>query len=406
VAKLRIVGIVCLLFVLGGCSLIPTSGPQSSDIRAAQDYSSLPYAFVPITPTVLDVLTRTAPRFETAYAGKRKPRSGPAEIRFGIGDILTVTLFEAAAGGLFIPLEAGVRPGNFIALPPQAVDNKGNISIPYAGSIQAAGRTAVELQEAIVSALKDRALRPQAIVSLTEQRASSVTVLGEGVGSIRFPLSANGERVLDAIARAGLQAQGFDLWVMLERQGRRETLPFGALVYDPANNIYLRPQDTIYIYRQPQTFLAFGATGRQAQIPFEAWRISLAESAAKAGGLNDTQADPGSVFIYRGETREVAELLGVDCSRFSGPIIPIVYNLSLRDPAGYFLATRFEMRNKDVIYISNAISVDASKIMNYMRLIIATAQDPINYAIGIYTLKSASQGGASAIIIDTPPITP
>jgi hypothetical protein len=44
--------------------------------------------------------------------------------------------------------------------------------------------------------------------------------------------------------------------------------------------------------------------------------------------------------------------------------------------------------------------------MNYMRLIIATAQDPINYAIGIYTLKSASQGGASAIIIDTPPITP
>jgi hypothetical protein len=28
-----------------------------------------------------------------------------------------------------------------------------------------------------------------------------------------------------------------------------------------------------------------------------------------------------------------------------------VYNLDLRDPAGYFLASKFEIRNKDVIYV-------------------------------------------------------
>ena len=62
----------------------------------------------------------------------------------------------------------------------------------------------------------------------------------------------------------------------------------------------------------------------------------MAEAIAKVGGLTDGQADPASVFIYRGETREVAQLLGVDCSPFVGPIIPIIYNLNLRDPAGYF----------------------------------------------------------------------
>ena len=63
---------------------------------------------------------------------------GRPELRFGIGDVVSVTIFEAAAGGLFIPTEAGVRPGNFVTLPDQTVDNDGNISVPYAGLVKAA----------------------------------------------------------------------------------------------------------------------------------------------------------------------------------------------------------------------------------------------------------------------------
>jgi polysaccharide export outer membrane protein len=119
---------------LGGCSIVPTSGPQSIDVRnGQQDAESLPYGFVRVTPAVLEVLSRSAPRFSVAF----KDRRGPEELRFGIGDIVNVTLFEAGAGGLFIPSEAGVRPGNFVTLPPQAVDNKGNIFVPYAGAIRA-----------------------------------------------------------------------------------------------------------------------------------------------------------------------------------------------------------------------------------------------------------------------------
>ena len=249
-----------------------------------------------------------------------------------------------------------------------------------------------------MAALKDRALEPQAIVSWADQRASSINVLGEAVGSIRFPASASGERVLDAITRAGLKVPGHDLWVMLERRGRRETIPFGALIYEPANNIYLRPHDTIFIYRDPLTFVAFGATGRQGQFNFDAWRISLAEATAKASGLNDAQADPGSVFVYRGETREVATALGVDCTPFTGPIIPIIYNVSLRDPAGFFLATKFEMRNKDVIYISNAPTVDATKFLAYLRLVIATARDPVDAATSVYLLRNTARGIGTVVL--------
>ena len=44
----------------------------------------------------------------------------------------------------------------------------------------------------------------------------------------------------DVITRAGgPKSDGFDTWVMLERGGRRAIAPFGALVYEPSNNIYV-----------------------------------------------------------------------------------------------------------------------------------------------------------------------
>ncbi len=357
--SVQVVARIAVLSAFGlhcACSILPTSGPASSDVRAERsDPQGVPYALVRITSDVEKILERKAPRIAQVFPDRR----GPGEIRFGIGDVVSVTVFEAGAGGLFIPLEAGVRPGNFITLPNQSVDNSGNITVPYAGAIRAKGHTVVEVQKAIVDALQNRALEPQAVVALVDQRASSVSVLGDVGTPSRFP---------------------------------------------PANNIYVRPQDTIYLFTEPRTFTAFGASGTQGHFPFAAWRLTLAEAIGKAGGLSDILADPASVFLYRGEPREVAELLGVDCSRFSGPIIPIIFNLNLRDPSGYFLASNFEMRNKDVVFTSNAFAVESTKFMTYVRLVIGTVEDPMVAAITAYTLKGVVQGGAAATTIVSAPV--
>jgi polysaccharide export outer membrane protein len=390
---------------------MPAAGPESWDVRGHnQGADSLPYALVKLTPQVIELLATNAPRLSGMFTDRRPAKT----ITFGVGDIVGVTIFEAAAGGLFIPSEAGVRPGNFVALPNQAVDARGNISVPYTSGVRAAGRTAVEVQEAIVNALKNRAIEPQVLVSLIDQRTSLVSVLGEVKTPARLPVSAAGDRILDEITRAGGPANpGFDTWVMLEREGKRATVPFGALVYEPANNIYARPSDTIYVYSEPQTFVFFGASGGtngsvgigntftggsttpQGQINFGAWRISLAEAVAKAGGLNDNIADPASVFLYRGETREIAQQLGIDISTFEGPIIPVIYVVNFRDPAGYFIATRFQMRNKDVIYASNSPSIETAKVLSFLRLVVGTVNDPIVAVQNGYILKNLINGTAT-----------
>lgn len=382
--------------VLGGCSLMPAAGPESWDVKAEHSHT-LPYALVQITPQVNEVLAKLAPRL-TKFAEERRPH----DILLGIGDIVSVTIFESAAGGLFIPSEAGTRPGNFVNLPSQAVDSHGNISVPYAGNIRAAGRTPVQVQDAIVAALKNRAIEPQVVVSVADQRTSLITVLGDG-GARRIPASATPERVLDVIARAGgTGSPGADTWVVLERKRHRAVAPFGALVYEPVNNVYVHPDDILYMYREPQTFLAFGAFGAQQQIPFGTWRITLAEAVARAGGLVDGAADAASVFLYRGETRETAEQLGIDCTPYTGPLVPIIYNINLRDPAGYFLASNFEMRNKDMIYVSNSVSVESSKAMNYFMTINAALQAPMSTAIQAYTLKGLINGTSSTSTIVSP----
>jgi polysaccharide biosynthesis/export protein len=371
-----------VLLGVGGCSYFPVAGPTSADIYSGTS-PTVPYALIKLTPETIDILAAHEPK---GLAGAFTDRRPSANITFGIGDVIDITVFEAAAGGLFIPIEAGVRAGNFVTFPSQIVDNNGNITVPYAGLIKAAGRTNVQIQEDIVNKIKNRAIEPQVIVSLAQQRTSLISVVGAVTTPLRFavPASGAGDRVLDAITRAGgISGPGYASWVMLERGGRRATVPFENLVMNPKNNIYILPGDRIYVYQEQQKFIAFGATGgggggaagalAQGQINFDAWRINLAEAVAKAGGLADAQANPGAVFLYRLEPREVAQLLGADMTRFKGPLVPVIFTISFQDPGGYFLATRLQMRNDDIIFMANAPSVDAAKFLTFVNLVTSTA---------------------------------
>lgn len=376
--------------VLGGCGFIPMSGPASVDV-ASENSATLPFAVVKLNSKVLEVLEKYEPKGLPGVFADSRP---PASIRFGIGDILSVTIFEAAAGGLYVPLEAGVRPGNYVNLPDQAIDNAGNISVPYAGTIRAAGRTNVQIQDDILQRIKKRAIDPQVVVTASQQRSSLVSVFGEVRTPIRYPMPASGaqDRITDAITRAGgISGAGWETWVVLERNGKRATVPFANLVYWPSNNIFVLPGDRIYLYREPMKFLAFGATGQQGEFNFDAWRISLAQAVAKAGGLLDLQADPGSIFLYRREPREVAEQLGVDCSRFGGASIPIVFNVSFQDPAGFFLATKVQMQPFDVMYVANAPQVDITKVLSFINSAVVTADHGVNLVNDIYVTRMNSK---------------
>jgi polysaccharide export outer membrane protein len=246
------------------------------------------------------------------------------------------------------------RPGTRI--PDQQVGPDGAISIPYGGRIEAAGRTPAEVQRTIEERLGPRALQPQALVVIRRSIANSVSVAGESVKGMRVPLSLGGDRLLQVIAAAGgSSAPVQDIFVQLSRGGVSATVPLATLVADPEENIFAEPGDVLMLLRRPQTFSAFGATGRNTAITFTSDRLSLAEALGKAGGLLDERADPRAVFLFRYEPISVVRALGQPiATEARGDVSPVVYRLDLSDAKSYPLAREFPVHDKDIIFVANA----------------------------------------------------
>jgi polysaccharide export outer membrane protein len=310
-------------------------------------------------------------------------RGEAPEINVGVGDVLVVSIFESSAGGLFIPAEAGVRPGNFVTLPSQTVDRAGNISVPFAGQIKAAGKSLAEVQKEIEGKLSNRAIEPQVIVAFQEQRATEVAVVGDVVNAAnKFAIRQGGERILDMVSRAGgIKYPGYETYVTLQRRDHRATVYFPSLVNNPAENIFVAPGDAIYLYREQQKFVAVGAVGTSgqtfgltSQFPFDQEKLSLNEAIAKAGGLIDARANPTAVFLYRVEFRDGLLAMGLDLAGFpeEQKLIPTVYRANFRDPSAFFFSQKFAMRNRDIIYVANAESIEVEKFLNHVRAITST----------------------------------
>lgn len=347
---------------------LPSSGPSASEVASgARPTSSGQARFA-----LIDVDANVVARMETWSAaslqgtfGQQRPASGQV---IGVGDYVQVVIWEAAAGGLFSASATQLSGGagsRTATIPEQVVGPDGAITVPYAGRVRVIGRTPQQVEQAIVAALQGKAIEPQALVTVTKNIANTVTVVSETTGGSRVPLTTRGDRVLDVIATAGgTMAPPHETFVTLVREGRSLRIPMQAILSDPAENVFVRPGDVISVARETQTFTAAGATGVSSVVPFEAMGISLDQAIARAGGLNDQRADPAGVFVIRYERPADYDQLGFRRPD-PGPLmqVPTIYRVNMRDPNSFFLARRFPIRNKDILYVSSAPATEVQKVV-------------------------------------------
>ena len=263
---------------LVGCASLPDSGPSASDVTTRQiDGNQVQrYTVVDINPTTIDALKR---RGVGSFYSQFGDRRVSAESVIGVGDAVTVTIWEAGAGGLFsgtgsaaTTVVSSVSTGaNSATIPEQIVGRDGGITVPYAGRVRVVGKTTRDVQKVIEQALEGKAIQPQVLVNVTKPISSSVAVNGEVVTGAQVPLSVKGYRVLDVIALAGgVKYPVNEDFVELSRGSRTARVPSITIVNNPRENIYLHPNDAITLVHDPQTFIAYGALGSVAEIPFQA----------------------------------------------------------------------------------------------------------------------------------------
>lgn len=389
---LRIPCALASAVLLASCNALPRAGADHRliekgavlELTSTREHPEVGYALVDLTEHVLSVFPeKERPSLSKGFGATRK---GPPDLPIGVGDILEITLFESAAGGLFIPSEAGSRPGNFITLPRQTVDTDGTVTVPYAGRIVAAGRSPSAVQSDIVARLADRAIEPQAVINLISSRSSELSVLGDVNAPAKISVNPVGERVLDAIARAGgISTPNAETQITLQRNGTSATVPFELLLNNPTENIFVYPGDVIFASRDRRTYLAFGASGLNGRIDFEDSDLTLAEAVGKAGGLLDSRADPGQVFVYRKISASKLSEMGIAFDAKSEGEYPVIFRINYRDPSAYFLAQDFPMEDKDIIYVSNADSVEVLKFLTLVNSVTAGTAGPFTDAAAVKT---------------------
>jgi polysaccharide export outer membrane protein len=355
---------------LPACRLVPVSGPTAGQVVDHKTRAGEEYVVVDLSASVVQQLAGVVPHNLSDSFGTN---AVPAPQTFGAGDVVSVTIWEAAAGGLFTnPYSAsasGIAPSSgarSIVVPNQSVSQKGEITIPYGGQVHIAGLTVAEAQDEIVRRLQRLAIDPQALITLVYNQNNAVTVSGDVVNPGIFPLNLHGTHILDVISQAnGSKWPAYDTTVQLTRNGRATRVRMEAFIVNPAENILLQANDIVHVIRDPQTVAVLGATNQNALVPFDTTNLTLAEALGKAGGLNTNLANPTGVFVFRYEPLALVHAFAPEtASRNLPDSVPVIFRANMRNPETYFLSHSFRMSDKDVVYVSNTESVQFSELVN------------------------------------------
>jgi polysaccharide biosynthesis/export protein len=392
---LRLASLSAILVALAGCAgTVPIEGPTAGQIVDQADPTqpaagqTSNYVLVNVDAAVAARVGRREPTSFAATFGDHRP--GGEQV-IGIGDAVSVTIWEAGPGGLFSAplLSDKIAAGsNAATIPDQLVGQDGAITVPYAGRVPVTGRTTRAVQAVIEKALQGKAIQPQVLVNIDKPVSTTATVNGEVVHGARIPLSLNGDRLLDVIAEAGgIQAPVHESFVELTRGGRTTRVSLTRVVNDPKQNIYIHAGDDITVIHDPQTYMVLGAANRSAQIPFTSDGATLAEALANGGGLNDNLADPTGVFVFRYEPIAVIRQLKPDWVPPDGATAtyPVIYRIDLTAAQSLLLAQKFSILNRDIVYVSNAAAVQYEKLATLFN----TALGAFNNAgQGVFYVKS------------------
>jgi len=351
-----------------GCSTLPNSGPTGREIvrasraQAAGPMQPLPFKFVEVANASVLPAPEAIPT-PTIIPARRQPTD-----LIGPGDTLNVTIYEVgvslfgttssrlgtpAGGSAAATIANTTEPGSSTArLPGVRVDDQGYIRVPFAGRVRAAGLTAEQLQETIRRRLKGMSQDPQVLVAIDQSITNSVVLAGEVAKPGRVVLATNRETLNDVVALSGgYKGDAKDLVARVERGRDQFDIRLSDLLDRPDRNIPIAPGDRITLISRPQSFSVLGAPNKAEEFRFPKGEVSLSQAVALAGGANPNQGDAAAVFVFRYVTGP------------TGVEEPVVYHFNMMQPSALFLAQRFPMRDRDLLYIGNAQANQPSKLI-------------------------------------------
>jgi polysaccharide export outer membrane protein len=349
---------LALAACLGGLSAcgLPRSGPNKSEIFKGSVLKQGD-AFIVTVNSRVTRATSVTPSLGFSSAFKNAGILGSDVI--SSGDKLGLTVFENVKDDPLLG-NSGQRVAQLTEL---EVDGQGNIFVPYAGKIKAAGQSPESLRNIVTEKLDTQTPDPQVIVQRLAGDGATVTISGFAGAQGVLPIERPTRTLLSMLAQAGgVSIDPETAIVRITRGTETGTVWLLDLYANPALDIALRAGDKITVEQDTRKFTALGATGSQQLVKFETQTLSAIEAIATVGGLSSSSADPKGVFVFRNEPPEIANaVLGRNDLQGDQRF---VYVLDLTQPTGMFEARDFLVRDGDTVYVTEAPFTQWTKVLS------------------------------------------
>lgn len=350
----KLVSILCVSLSLVACAPIPNFGPSDESIRDGATLVSEPlaaqkeevsYQLIEVNAgTIAQYGKRVKSRFRNDFVNVRPDTKEPT---IQIGDRLTVHIRETSDDGLFAT--AGKRD-EILSL---VVEKDGKISSPFAGEIEAAGLSLSTLQQRLNSIYSRKAVAPDVQLSIAESASQRFVVLGNVGSPGTQDIPPQGIKLLQALAlSSGTQNPPWEVYVSVRRGSRLSKARLDDILSDSKQNLLLQSNDIVQVTHEPRFFSVFGAVSQPGNTQVANQRATLSLILGLVGGLDDESAEPGSVFVYRPQSKP----------------LPTIFSLDFRSPDAFFLAEGFELTERDIIYVANA---DGRELEKFLRILVS-----------------------------------
>ena len=236
------------LLTTTGCSL-PRSGPKKGEILSATALAESNAFIVPMSESVVHA-TSVAPQTGFPAAFRNAGLMGSDTI--SPGDTLNLAIWENVDDGLLA--QKGLSATELAGL---QVDGTGQIFVPYAGRIKAAGNSPDELRRIITEKLATQTPDPQVSVTRVAGDGSTVSIMGAIGGQGVYPLERPTRTLATMLAKAGgVSAKPEVTKITVKRGKNTGSIWLRDLYANPQLDIALRPGDVILIEEDRRAFIS------------------------------------------------------------------------------------------------------------------------------------------------------
>ena len=322
---------------LQGCMFSPGQYLDTSEIGTEGSPESSRVELIPITPKLI---AQNAATYVSSSVPAELLAFKPQAYRIGANDVLYITVWDhpelTAPSGAQQQIDANGR----------LVRPDGSIFYPYIGKVDAAGKSIEELRAIIAQRLAQYVDSPQVDLSVLRFASQKATLSGAVLKAGPMPITTTPVNVVEALGAAEVDPLNADLsGLTLTRDGHEYVLDMDALNSakgSQLHNVYLKDGDQLYLpYNDRKKIYVMGEVLLPQAIKFKTKSMTLADVVGSVGGLNQTTANGNALYVIRGAANLETEPAKV-------------YQLDAQSPVALAIATHFELKSQDIVYVGPA----------------------------------------------------